>query len=292
MMKPWFALAKKLPAAVKLQLRGTGTDRAKEHRIVSDAQGRQWIEVGQMHPAVVADPAVAGSCAVVIKPVFAEDASFGVLIRALPALNSSGFIDLLQLQNATAVTRTETCTGPRAPSFLGGSMSATITSSPPTGGPPTALKLAYKASACPKCGTGDIGCVDNTFVKPLNLSTHRVLEVQLWSGCDGSYALLPTNASSKHNIHLSLFFYLWILDSSLDSCWTACRYGCAWGYIGLQLGDGGVNGDFRDFIIQTNWTGWRTVRLAIPATRGMYTTDFPKPGNENMVNLYRNDDFR
>ena len=35
--------------------------------------------------------------------------------------------------------------------------------------------------------------------------------------------------------------------------------------------------------VMLTFSGWRTIRLDVPATRGMYTTDFPKPGNENMA---------
>ena len=242
-IKPWFDLAARLPAEVKLQIRGIGTDREKEHRIVKDVSGREWIEVGQMHPSLIGDPSE--EYALAVAPFFTEDVSWGARIRALPAVGDGPAIDLLRL-NSSAISRSSVCTGPRAPSFLGGHMAVTVSNTPPPGGPAGALKLQYEASPCPKCGVADIGCADSTFSAPLNLSTHRVLDLELHSECDGSY-------------------------------------GCAFGYLGVQLADGGVAGDFRDFIVSLNYTGWRTVRLAIPATRGMYTTDFPKPGNENMA---------
>ena len=246
-MKPWAAIATVLPPAIKLQLRGFGADRGKEHHLVEDSAGRRFIEIGQKHPAVVADPKKPDSCDIVVKPYFADDASWGVRIRALSAVSDSpagSTIDLLQLDNASAITRVNKCTGARAPSEPGGSMTATVSSAPPPGGPATALKLQYTASTIPaKSGVRDIGCVDNSFAVPLNLSTHRVMELELWSDCDSTY-------------------------------------GCEWGYLGVQLQAGG---GFRDFIVRLNFSGWRTVRLDVPATRGMYTTDFPKPGNENMA---------
>jgi hypothetical protein len=281
-MKPWFALAKRLPPQIKLQLRGLGPDREKEHRLVrsdgsaaasasetggSDENSEVFIEIGQMHPSMVLDPKVPSSCAIALQPFFAEVTSWGVRIRALSAVqgwsgsvryggdaagsqsgssSSSSLVDLLQLHgNVSAITRVNKCTGARAPSELGGSMTATISSSPPAGsGSSTALKLDYQASRIPaKSGVADIGCVDSSFATPMNLSTHRVMELQLWSDCDGS-----------------------------------C--GCEWGYLGVQLQAGG---GFRDFIVGLNFSGWRTVRLDVPASRDMYTTDFPKPGNENMA---------
>ena len=251
----WGKIAKLLPPAVKLQLRGLGPDREKEHRLVSDVAGRQFIEIGQMHRAVVADPAVPASCAVPLQPFFAEYASWGVRIRALSAVQGASpksSIDLLQLNNASAITRTEKCTGPRAPALHAGSMQvpslrlspsnlsdqlssltddfgltviiqATISSSPPPGGPPTALKLQYQGLPCPACGISDISCVDNTFSAPLNLSTHRVMELELWSDCDGSY-------------------------------------GCAWGYLGVQLQ---ASGGFRDFIVRLNFRRVTTYSLSL-----------------------------
>lgn len=242
-IKPWFDLAERLPPAVKMQLRGTGTDREKEHRIVKDVDGREWIEIGQMHPSMIFNPS--DNDDLVVLPFFTDDTSWGARIRALPSVNDESAIDLLQL-NSSGISRSNVCTGPRAPSLLGGRMAVTVSNAPPPGGPAAALKLQYKASPCPRCGTADIGCVDSIFSAPLNLSVHRVLDLELHSSCDGSY-------------------------------------GCAFGYLGVQLADGGVAGDFRDYIVSLNYTGWRTVRLAIPATRGMYTTDFPKPGNENMA---------
>jgi hypothetical protein len=122
-----------------------------------------------MHPAVVADPKNPDSCEITVKPVFAEDASWGVRIRALSAVSgssssSSSSVDLLQLSNASAVTRINKCTGARAPAELGGSMTAKVSSTPPAGGPPIALELQFTASNIPaKEGVRDIGCVDNSF---------------------------------------------------------------------------------------------------------------------------------
>jgi hypothetical protein len=235
-MRPWLDL--KLPEAAKLKLRAIDTD----FLLNTDSSTNQsWIVPGKTHAAHIADPSDAESCTWELNatwpPVVKE--RLGVRIRALPSVvsGSDGAVNLLALAD-TSIKRSKACK-PGGPTS---GLTATIVSSPPSGGPTgkKAMKLDYNESANHD-PSPSVGCSLNLYAAPLNLTINRVLEATVFG--DSSGALLA-----------------------------------------IQLQD--VGGGFRTYFISLDFQGWKTVRLAQPAGRALYTHaggKLPSPGDNKMA---------
>ena len=251
-MKPWLSLGKRLPDAVKVQLRQKDVDYSLESS--SGNASELFIRPGTAHAATVADPLISESCAW-SAPKRWGAGRLGVRVRALSALPSAdNATDLLLLHKGSGAVRDTECSGPStAPPALalsssrksarsaivsatGGLLNFSVVEDAPGEQGKPALRLNMTSES-----TEGVGCFRSRFPAPLDLSSSRVLEFTVYG--DGSGALLD-----------------------------------------VELEDAGAY--FREFFLYLNFSGWRTIRPALPDTRRLYNHSggrMPQPGDSKMA---------
>jgi hypothetical protein len=208
-MAPWGRLI--LPDSAKALLRIPSTDFELEQNSTG-----WYIRPVKYHPRHVANPAEPASCDWSVNASF-DSSTVGVRLRALPAIGGAAAgqpppdnIDLLALAaDADVVSRTIGCHGQAgvvmpgtkppilhhnlaATTSFGASifMNASVEQAPPGPGAPAgitkALRLNYSANG--GLPNASVGCVQNLFSKPINISLNRPLSATVFG--DGSAAVL------------------------------------------------------------------------------------------------------